>query len=124
MKHSDILSKNGIIFNEITDVISRLKLQNGDKTALVICLDNEIFDEAMITVANRFPRNSVGVLTAPNSGTKMGKRRTIIKIINDMTEQIISLEVMTDEVYQADKTAVDLKPFNLKKIITWTGGAN
>ena len=124
MKHSDILVKNGIIYNEITDVISKLKLQDGNKTALVICLDNEIFDQAMVTVANRFPENSVGVLTAPNPGTKISNRRTIVKIINDMKEQIITLEVMTDEVYQADKTAVDLKSFNLRKVITWTGGAN
>lgn len=124
MKHSDILVKNGIIYNEITDVIAKLKLQEGNKAALVVCLDDEIFDQAMQTVANRFPQNSVGTLTAPNPGTKMGTRRTVIKIVDDLKEQIISLEVMTDEVYQADKAAVDAKTFDFKKTITWTGGEN
>lgn len=124
MKHSDILSKNGIIYNEITDVISKLKLQEGNKTALVICLDDEIFDQAMITVSNRFPEKSVGVLTAPNPGALVGERRTIISIVNEVKEQIIKLEVMTDKVYKADKTAVDLKKYDYKKTIMWTGGEN
>jgi hypothetical protein len=124
MKHSDILVKNGIIYNEITDVIAKLKLQKGDKTALVICLDDEIFDQAMQTVANRFPQNSVGTLTAPSPGTKMGERRTTIKIVDNLKPQIITLDVMIDEVYQANKAAVDAKTFNLKKTITWTGGEN
>jgi hypothetical protein len=94
-----------------------------EEAILVVCHDNEVFDEAMKTLAHRFPR-ATGLVCEPNPGAKMGARNTIVKHYDDRNGQTISLEIMTDAEYQANKAAVDAKSFDSKHTVMWTGGQN
>lgn len=131
MKHSDILSKNGIIFNMITDIMAKAELNTKEdinnplvKTdILVICNDNEIFDEAMTTLMNRYPQ-ATGLVLKPNPGIKMGARFTTVSARIAHKGITINVDVMTVEEYTKNKAAVDAKTYNSKEKIMWTGGEN
>lgn len=122
MKQSDFFTKNGILFHPITPIIEGAK-QLAKSDILVICDNEEIFDEAMITIMNRFPQ-ALGVITAPNSGCKMGKRNTNVSIHITKYGTTVKLHVVTKAEYTIDKTNIDLHPYTHKHEITWCGGQN
>ena len=65
-KISEAYVVNGVIHNQIMDIIARNTLNRID-SCLVICADNEIFEQAMNTVINRYP-HAIGVNFKADSG--------------------------------------------------------
>lgn len=122
MKHSSIFVKNGVIYNEITDIMSRATTNRQEKLC-VICHDEEVFDEAMKTLAHRYPK-ALGLVCEPNPGVKMGKRFTTVKHYDDRQGHTIELDIMTKAEYEANKVAIDAKTYDVKRTIMWTGGQN
>lgn len=124
MKFSNYYSYCGIIHHPITQIIENLKIKDP-KECVVVCLTDEIFDEAMTTIMNRFPQ-AVGLVTIPNPGVIMGKRVADVVIpiklldakLNDM---VLKLKVVTEAEYTADKTAIDLLKLPIFHI-SWSGG--
>lgn len=123
MKHSDILSKNGIIFNQITDIVARAELSLSDKKLLVICHDNEVFDEAMTTLMNRVPQ-ATGLVLKPNPGVRMAARYTTVSAVIGVKRLKLKIDVMTADEYTTHKAEVDAKTYDEKHTIMWTGGEN
>lgn len=123
MKHSDILSKNGIIFNQITDIVAKAELKQANLNLLVICNDTEIFDEAMTTLMNRVPQ-ATGLVLKPNPGVKMAARYTTVSAVIGKQKHIIKLDVMTADEYTNHQVEVDAKTYDEKHTIMWTGGEN
>ena len=122
MKHSDILTKNGVIYNPITDIMAKARLARKE-TILVICNDNEIFDEAMKTLATRFPKAS-GLVLAPNPGVVAGKKNTTVRIYDDHAGINFTIDIMTAAEYEINKLEVDAKQYAVKETIMFTGGMN
>lgn len=122
MKHSDIYVKNGIIFNEIANIIKRARLAKK-QNLLVLCNDEEVFDESMKTIMNRYP-NAIGLVLIPNPGAKMGKRDTVVKFYDELQGLSYTIEIMTKEQYEAQKEVIDAKTYDVKHTIMWTGGEN
>jgi hypothetical protein len=66
-KISDAYVVNGVIHNQIMDIIARNTLNRVD-SCLVICADDEVFEQAMNTVINRYPQ-AIGVTVKADAGT-------------------------------------------------------
>lgn len=122
MKQSDFFTKNGILFHPITPIIENAK-QLAKSDILVICENDEVFDEGMITIMNRFPQ-ALGTLSKPNAGCKMGKRNTKVSIYITQYGTTVNLHVVTKAEYTADQEAIDLHPYTSKHTISWSGGQN
>lgn len=123
MKHSDILSKNGIILNLVSDIMAKADLGAKDTHILVICNDTEIFDEAMTTLMNRYPQ-STGLVLKPHPGTRMTARYTTTSTRIEPKGITIKLDVMTADEYKNHKAEVDANTYDSKETLMWTGGEN
>lgn len=120
MKQSNMFTLNGVIYHPITKIIGDAKLK--EKTDILVITENdEVFDEGMITIMNRFPQ-AVGVKTAPNSGCKLGKRNANVSIYIEQYGNTINLHVLTKAEYEAGKSTIDLHPYTEKHTLTWSGG--
>lgn len=119
MKFSNYYSQCGVIDHPITKLIDKLK-KGDNHEAVVVCLTDEVFDEAMTTITNRF-KQAVGVKTLPNPGAVMGTRVADISIYIEVLNVTVKLKVMTKAEYEADKTAVDALGLPIKEI-TYSGG--
>lgn len=121
MKQSQMLTKNGTIYHPITAALEEAKTLEGE--ILVICANEEIFDEAMVTIMNRY-KQAVGLVTIPHSGCKMPKRYTHVSAYIDVLGKTIKAHVMTEAEYQTNKVAVDGGTYVKKHTLTWCGGNN
>ena len=120
MKQSEMFTRSGVIYHPITTIIGEAK-NKDNADILVRVIDNEVFDEAMVTIMNRFPQ-AVGVITKPHSGCRMPKRNANIIINIEVLNKVIKLHVVTEEEYQANKSAIDAHPYTEKHNLTWSGG--
>ena len=122
MKHSDLITKNGTLFHPITPIIEGAK-QLVKSDILVICENEEVFDEGMVTIYNRFPQ-AMGLVVTPNTGCKMPKRNAKVSIYIEVYGTTVNLHVVTKAEYEADKTNIDAHAYTAKHTITWSGGRN
>ena len=120
MKQSNFFTKNGVLFHPISKIIENAK-QLAKTDILVICENEEVFDEGMITIMNRFPQ-AMGLVLAPNSGCKMGKRNAKVSIYIEKFGTTVNLHVVTKAEYQANKSAIDGHAYTSKHNISWCGG--
>ena len=65
-KISDAYVVNGVIYNAVMDIIYRNTLNQAD-SCLIICADDEVFEQAMNTVTNKYP-HAIGVNFKADSG--------------------------------------------------------
>ena len=65
-KISEAYVVNGVIHNQIMDIIYRNTLNQVD-SCLVVCADDEVFEQAMNTVINKYP-HAIGVNFKADSG--------------------------------------------------------
>lgn len=119
MKFSNYYSYCGIINHPITQIIENLKIKDP-KECVVVCLTDEIFDEAMTTIMNRFPQ-AIGLVTIPNPGVIMGKRVSDVVIPIEVLDMVLKVKVVTDAEYIADKAAIDLLKLPTFHV-SWSGG--
>ena len=116
-----MLTKNGTIYHPIIKALEEAKSLDGE--ILVICANEEIFDEAMTTIMNRY-KQAVGLVTIPNSGCKMPKRNAHVSAYVEVLGKTIKAHVLTEAEYQANKAQIDLVAYAKKHVLTWCGGNN
>lgn len=122
MKQSDFFTKNGILFHPITPIIEGAK-QLAKSDILVVCENEEVFDEGMITIMNRFPQ-AMGLVLKPNAGCRMGKRNANVSIYITQYGTTVKLHVVTKAEYEANKATIDAHNYTSKHEVTWSGGQN